>query len=873
MKKSIDYTIVLVVAAAFLFAVAAAHCQTTTVTLQATDADGQSWNNGSWIATLYSPPGVPNGPFNILGTSTAVPNQTQGGFLSGTGGASLTLTPNASIAPAGTQWQFSFCPQATAACTQIAVTIVGATQTVAPALAGIRASVLSPINRVTAYRDTEITGANVGAFYLNLTDQGLHVCITAVSNQCTVWGGGGSGGGGGGSCSGANCFNATTYGASTTADNSVAFAAMTAAAMAQAKISVGTPTLKSVVTVPGTTGTYTSTSGTITLIAGDTGCVAIIGSPSSTSANITYSVTDPASNAYASVGIPSNHQPGAQSQQAIFYCTGVGAAKAASGTMTVTITSTPTTGQFGLVFMDWANVGSIGQFDINNFATSTTPANSTPTTTFTQDNNNVVLSAISFLAAGASNISANTGTLQGSWNGTAAILGGGVVSNTSATPAAVTTSATLSASSGWVMDSLELRSVQINVPTIYIPAGTYNYASGLNFPLPVTIRGEPGGGTVLCYNGTAHAMDIGATNYAGYGQQNGYAFPYWNILQLTFMCGGSATEGIFINNFAAFIAIKNNQWVNFGNTSANMAGIWANGNQNDLYIADNSWGVYDGALTSSTPGTTGVSRQWVNVTVNSINSTLRMTGNSAFCGSNVVGYVGCASTFGTTPPLISVLGLTHTIQGNNFEGGHCPVIQLLASDNNTKIENNHIEVNATCPAISFQAGVYGLRVTNNLFTMTGTSASPIGPITGTDTLTSAWVEGNVVEGIAATTPLVQLNNVAGQINNFSARNICMTGVPPTPGTVSGPCALTHTAGSNITQWNADYAPKLTFAAGTTASYTFGTVYSIAPLCVIPPNIPGTATTLTITTLSATTLTLTASASNSSTVNAVCNPEQ
>jgi hypothetical protein len=187
MKKSIDYTIVLVVAAAFLFAVAAAHCQTTTVTLQATDADGQSWNNGSWIATLYSPPGVPNGPFNILGTSTAVPNQTQGGFLSGTGGASLTLTPNASIAPAGTQWQFSFCPQATAACTQIAVTIVGATQTVAPALAGIRASVLSPINRVTAYRDTEITGANVGAFYLNLTDQGLHVCITAVSNLCTVW--------------------------------------------------------------------------------------------------------------------------------------------------------------------------------------------------------------------------------------------------------------------------------------------------------------------------------------------------------------------------------------------------------------------------------------------------------------------------------------------------------------------------------------------------------------------------------------------------------------------------------------------------------------------------------------------------------------
>src|SRR5258708_2369725 len=85
--------------------------QSTSVTLQATDAGAQTWNNGSWSALLVSQIGASQygPPFNIIGGGS-VPNQSQSGSLSATGGASLTVTPNVSIAPAQSQWQFKGFP-------------------------------------------------------------------------------------------------------------------------------------------------------------------------------------------------------------------------------------------------------------------------------------------------------------------------------------------------------------------------------------------------------------------------------------------------------------------------------------------------------------------------------------------------------------------------------------------------------------------------------------------------------------------------------------------------------------------------------------------------------------------------------------------
>src|SRR5271170_1990758 len=97
-----------------LLLTALAGAQTTSVTFQVIDNDAQTWNFGTWSVQLGMPPSLPqSNRFVILGTSTAVPNQQQNGFLDATGNGALTVTPNTSIAPSGSVWIFQFCPLAT----------------------------------------------------------------------------------------------------------------------------------------------------------------------------------------------------------------------------------------------------------------------------------------------------------------------------------------------------------------------------------------------------------------------------------------------------------------------------------------------------------------------------------------------------------------------------------------------------------------------------------------------------------------------------------------------------------------------------------------------------------------------------------------
>jgi len=152
--------------AGFLVLLWATLCQgqSTSVTLQVTDLDVQTWNNGKWSVQLTSPPGVPCCNYNILGTNTPVPNQQQSGALSGTGGASLTVTPNTSIAPAGTQWTFQVCPQASPSpCFQQSFTITGAAQTVTINPPAIRINLQNPVVKVTAYQDIEAVNGSFGS--------------------------------------------------------------------------------------------------------------------------------------------------------------------------------------------------------------------------------------------------------------------------------------------------------------------------------------------------------------------------------------------------------------------------------------------------------------------------------------------------------------------------------------------------------------------------------------------------------------------------------------------------------------------------------------------------------------------------------------
>jgi hypothetical protein len=160
--------------------------QSTAVTFQVVDTDGQTWNNGSWTVQLTSPPGVPSNNYLISGTSTVVPNQSQSGTLDASGNGSLSVTPNCSIAPAGTQWTFVFSPQATPTGSfQISYTICGASQVLTPIPPGVRVSVQSFTVRATAYTDAEITGGSNGSTYFNLIDQSIHVCRSVSANICT----------------------------------------------------------------------------------------------------------------------------------------------------------------------------------------------------------------------------------------------------------------------------------------------------------------------------------------------------------------------------------------------------------------------------------------------------------------------------------------------------------------------------------------------------------------------------------------------------------------------------------------------------------------------------------------------------------------
>src|SRR5271166_6478513 len=159
--------------------------QSTAVTFQVTDADAQSWNNGTWTVQLVAPPTGPQPTqFVISGTTTVVPNQQQSGVMSSTGAGSVTLTPDTSIAPSGTQWAFNFCPQTLPApCLQQLYTITGTTQALTVTPPGIRISISGIGTR--AYLDIEVTGANIGSQYYNLNDSTIHLCTMFVVN--CVW--------------------------------------------------------------------------------------------------------------------------------------------------------------------------------------------------------------------------------------------------------------------------------------------------------------------------------------------------------------------------------------------------------------------------------------------------------------------------------------------------------------------------------------------------------------------------------------------------------------------------------------------------------------------------------------------------------------
>lgn len=187
--------------------------QSTALTIQVTDTDSQSWNDGTWSAELISTSGSYHGPYYLTTSyNTPVPNQQQNGALSGTGGATLTVTPNADIAPSSTAWRFTVCPEATAVCYTSDVTATGTTQSVTITPPAIRINMLNPPATVAAYTTTEIVGASRGQTFWNITALVLEVWTGTAWNTIT----GGSGGIPGGSNTAVQYNNSGAFGGDAT---------------------------------------------------------------------------------------------------------------------------------------------------------------------------------------------------------------------------------------------------------------------------------------------------------------------------------------------------------------------------------------------------------------------------------------------------------------------------------------------------------------------------------------------------------------------------------------------------------------------------------------------------------------------------------
>lgn len=647
-------------------------------------------------------------------------------------------------------------------------------------------------------------------------------------------------------------FNASNYGAlPTLADNATAFAALSAASNTAAYASVGVPTIRSTVATIQSTSTVTSATATVNISQGDT---VLIGTIALNAPGVlAYTISDGV-NTYYPVNL--NSSPiGTFNEQIQVFGTAPGAAKAFSGTLTVNVSPAAL---MGFIVLDAFNVGSYGQ---GNLFRESAAGTATPTVTAAiQDSNNIIATWIDFCNAAGVTISQNAGTLQQSWNSTAARCGGGLVTNTSASATtSLVTSASLTAGSAWAVNGIELRSVTTVMPTVYFPAGRYTYTSGLSFTNPVTLKGEPG--AVLCYGGTAHAVDLGPGTLT-------FAFPqvdYYIVDGLRFECGAGMTQGIVFANNAIFGEVKNSTFYNFGNTTS--AAVFSNGDTQDMSIKLNHFLIFDGP-----PAPANVpSRKFVDLTTNSQFSTLTMTNNYAVCvAAKFNAGVGCGITSG---PLVSTSGYANIISNNSIGGGFCPAIQLglTAPTPSTRIQDNNFEVDqAGCSAITYRSTqTDGLRVLNNFFSFKAAGTALLGPADGTQLLTNAEVSNNVAANISIANPLVIQNNLAGQTNNIGWHNTCSTA----QGSGTTPCALLHTLGGNIGQWNADNSGTCTLTTGACPVFNFLVTYAVAPKCTASWTGTGTFTGILKVLSSTTQLTITDTVSESTgVVNWSCNAD-
>jgi hypothetical protein len=164
--------------------------QFTSVTATISDSDGQTWNNGRWSATLYNP--FPANPPSIGGVPLTATQLNLGGFLSPSGVLTASMADNSQVAPTGTQWQFTICPNASTQCSTMLSAVSGASENLSTTLSSQLRQTRFPASPTAfGYLDAEIYPIPLpGGQYFNVTN--------SITRQWTgtTWQNVGGGGGG-----------------------------------------------------------------------------------------------------------------------------------------------------------------------------------------------------------------------------------------------------------------------------------------------------------------------------------------------------------------------------------------------------------------------------------------------------------------------------------------------------------------------------------------------------------------------------------------------------------------------------------------------------------------------------------------------------
>src|ERR1700729_2728939 len=156
--------------ALFLAVAAGLRAQSTTVTAQISDTSGQTWNNGTYAITFIPTPGKP-GPYFWNGSPYT--GQTFSGTLDATGNFTAIIPTNSFITPAGSQWNFTVCPQASAVCHTVVLPVTGTSQNLSTTLSLNNPPIsFNPTPFAYGYSDSEVMPLpGVGQQYFNVTSK------------------------------------------------------------------------------------------------------------------------------------------------------------------------------------------------------------------------------------------------------------------------------------------------------------------------------------------------------------------------------------------------------------------------------------------------------------------------------------------------------------------------------------------------------------------------------------------------------------------------------------------------------------------------------------------------------------------------------